>query len=528
LTVSPRALGIALAASLLLLGTGIALVIACFAGDSESIPGQTGSQPLRLAQGPEGEPPAIPEKKPEVVKPVAVEQQPAAEKKPAQEQKPAAEKPVAVVKKPEARKPVPAEKTPTVPEQEAQPDGSRWVGRHWVTAQKPRAISRHVKNGLAWLIGQQQLDGGWGEGNRGNFGIRMPQIANGSNVAETCMAALALLRSGSSPTEGDYAKNIVKAVEFVCARVEKCNPKTLSLSGQEGMRMDVRGMLNPRQGVAFKPPNVLATTLVQMKIGPAVDTFLATLLLAEVKDRLPDAASEKRVAAALGKLVAILQRHQNADGSWSHVGSAWAPALGQSLAVKGINRARQAGVPVASAALERAKHLAEKNFNVRTGQFNVDLSAASIPLYAAAANLAALQDSVNTFKALEGDLRRGDQGSLSSKLHSYQRTRKTSQEASRVVIRNMANSRFLAGFGANGGEEFLSYLNISEALAVRGGAEWDRWDRSMADNLNRIQNGDGSWSGHHCITGQNFCTAAALLVLLAERTPVPPAAKSSK
>jgi len=43
----------------------------------------------------------------------------------------------------------------------------------------------------------------------------------------------------------------------------------------------------------------------------------------------------------------------------------------------------------------------------------------------------------------------------------------------------------------------------------------------MTDNLERIQNRDGSWSGHHCITGRTFCTAAALLVLLADRAPRP-------
>ena len=77
----------------------------------------------------------------------------------------------------------------------------------------------------------------------------------------------------------------------------------------------------------------------------------------------------------------------------------------------------------------------------------------------------------------------------------------------------------------NGGEEFLSYMNIGEALVVKGGKEWQAWDKSMTDNLTRIQDKDGSWSGHHCITGKTFCTATALLVLMADRAPVPVAAK---
>ena len=47
----------------------------------------------------------------------------------------------------------------------------------------------------------------------------------------------------------------------------------------------------------------------------------------------------------------------------------------------------------------------------------------------------------------------------------------------------------------------------------------------MTSNLERIQNKDGSWSGHHCITGRTFCTAAALLVLTVDRAPIPLAAK---
>ncbi len=79
----------------------------------------------------------------------------------------------------------------------------------------------------------------------------------------------------------------------------------------------------------------------------------------------------------------------------------------------------------------------------------------------------------------------------------------------------------MAGFGSNGGEEFLSYMNIGESLVVKGGQPWHKWDTSMTANMNRIQNDDGSWTGHHCITGRTFCTAAALMVLMVDRTPVP-------
>ena len=70
----------------------------------------------------------------------------------------------------------------------------------------------------------------------------------------------------------------------------------------------------------------------------------------------------------------------------------------------------------------------------------------------------------------------------------------------------MDDKQFIAGFGSNGGEEFLSYMNIGESLVVKGDDAWKSWDKSISENLNRVQNSDGSWSGHDCITGRTFCT----------------------
>ena len=103
---------------------------------------------------------------------------------------------------------------------------------------------------------------------------------------------------------------------------------------------------------------------------------------------------------------------------------------------------------------------------------------------------------------------------------------KENGDVQRELAANVRNDRFVAGFGSNGGEEFLSFLNISEALLVKGGKDWEEWDAKMTKGLEKAQNGDGSWSGQHCITGKTFCTATALLVLMADRAPVPTAGSS--
>ena len=63
----------------------------------------------------------------------------------------------------------------------------------------------------------------------------------------------------------------------------------------------------------------------------------------------------------------------------------------------------------------------------------------------------------------------------------------------------------------------MSYLNIGESLFQKGGEEWAKWQEVIGKNLGNVQNGDGSWSGHHCITGRTFCTSAALQVLTIDR-----------
>jgi hypothetical protein len=99
--------------------------------------------------------------------------------------------------------------------------------------------------------------------------------------------------------------------------------------------------------------------------------------------------------------------------------------------------------------------------------------------------------------------------------------RKDLVDARIVVAKRIGDQRFVQGFGSNGGEEFLSYMSIGESLVTQGGEEWEKWNTHITQNLSRIQNQDGSWTGHHCITGRNFCTAAALLVLTVDRTAAP-------
>ena len=81
----------------------------------------------------------------------------------------------------------------------------------------------------------------------------------------------------------------------------------------------------------------------------------------------------------------------------------------------------------------------------------------------------------------------------------------------------LANARFVNGFGSMGGEEFFSYLNISDSMKRVGGDAWSKWHADITQKIVGLQNSDGTWAGHHCITGRVAMTSAAILNLTVDR-----------
>lgn len=376
----------------------------------------------------------------------------------------------------------------------------------WAPAVEPKPLSDNVKAGLMWLVEQQHQDGGWSQGEESaGMGRSMDKIKDIPNVGDTCMAALALIRSGSTPSDGDYARNIVAAVEYVCREVKESEDGTLYVTKTRGTRL-------------------------QMKLGTYIDTFLASMLLAEVRGNMPDEKGEAMVLAGLDKVMDKIEKNQRDDGTFG--GSGWANALSQSMAAKGFNRMAQVGVKVDEKVRERFETNGRSNFDSVSGSFSTKGSA-GVDLYSSAANLGAMQDSANTNTELRAKLEdkvanggtKDEREKARVTLARFDDNQKDLDAAQDAIVEKLNDKRFIAGFGSNGGEEFLSYMNIGESLVVKGGENWEKWDKEITANLNRIQNKDGSWTGHHCITGRTFCTSAALLVLMTDRAPVPIAAK---
>jgi len=198
-----------------------------------------------------------------------------------------------------------------------------------------------------------------------------------------------------------------------------------------------------------------------------------------------------RVRQSLQKCVAKIEKNQMKDGSWNLAGG-WAPILGTSMASQSLDMARAKGVPVAPATMAKVTEYTKQAGAQSAGGVRSEASA-GVSLYQKAQELEQLS---RTAKDRKDNAREID-----------------------AIKDQLTESKFVSGYGSIGGEEFFSYLNISESLKRTGGPEWEKWHGNMKDKIVKLQNQDGTWAGHHCITGRVAVTSAAILTLLADRQP---------
>jgi Squalene-hopene cyclase C-terminal domain/Prenyltransferase and squalene oxidase repeat len=326
-----------------------------------------------------------------------------------------------------------------------------------------------IDKGARWLASVQGAEGGWGQDGGETSYIRTTERleSNGNDVANTAVAALALLEAGKQ-----YQPNVDRALDFILRRVEASPADGLAIT-------DARG------------------TQIQRKLGPFIDTFLTSMLLAKVDGTLSKPTQNARVRQALEKCVAKIERNQKADGSWNIAGG-WAPVLGTSMASRSLFEAQQKGVKVEEGVLARAETYTFKAISVEggsgadsIGRLSATADAAGVPLYQSAQ---ALEQLSRTDKDRKKNAREIDQ-----------------------IRAQLADARFVEGFGSIGGEEFFSYLNIGDSLKRTGGDDWNKWHSQITQKILNLQNNDGTWAGHHCITGRVAVTSAAILNLSSGR-----------
>lgn len=365
----------------------------------------------------------------------------------------------------------------------------------------PKEIPSYIERGMNWLAEAQYENGGWGAGSHARQDVRDPHAVP-VDPATTAFAAMALMRSGSTLTSGKYRGNIRRALSLVLEMVE---------NAPDGARIS----------------NITGTQP-QVKLGQHIDVSMVTQFLSEVMIHTQhDPKLEQRTERALATCLEKLQASQDDDGSWNSRGG-WAGVLQSAMANNALEMAQSAGGEVSPEALTRSREYQKQNMEA-DGTVRTD-AAAGVSLYAAASNQRATAREARRARDLvEAGARTGkiaDSEVSADNLRSLGYSDEEARQLSDAYVKNKAATKLLqddavlTGFGNNGGEEFLSYMMTSESLVVSDQAAWDDWYAKMSRRLSKIQNRDGSWSGHHCITSPVFCTAAVIMTMTADRSSI--------
>jgi len=375
------------------------------------------------------------------------------------------------------------------------------------TPSKNDPVAIAVAKGAKWLVAVQGKDGGWGQDGGETSYVRQGERleSNGNDVANTAVAAEALLHTGNTPTAGPYRESVQRAVRFILAHVDNSPAEGLAVTDGMG-------------------------TQIQRKLGPYIDTFLTSKLLADLDGQMGDRQANLHVRRSLEKCVAKIEKSQLKDGSWNVAGG-WAPILGTSLASQSLYVAKAKGVAVAQPAMDKVEEYsmlsaapsglggpragvgAGAGGGVASGSFRPGIAGATVSV-----EVSAVAAGVPLYKRAQ-------------ELEQLSRTeadRKKNAMAINTIEKELSDPRFVAGFGSIGGEEFFSYLNISDSLHRAGGPPWQKWNAEMTAKLLTMQNEDGTWAGHHCITGRVAVTSAAILMLMVDREPVVPLSATNK
>lgn len=360
----------------------------------------------------------------------------------------------------------------------------------------PYTVFTSVERGLDWIAGAQNPNGGWGAGSHSRQDIMDPHAVQ-TDPATTAMVAMALLRSGNTLTKGEYSTHLKKALNYLMNATENSPASGLNITDQTG-------------------------TQIQTKLGANIDVILTSQFFSNVLDYVNhDTALKARVKKNLNTCVTKIQRAQDKDGSMS--GAGWAGVLQSSFANNALESAQAQGATVNEEALEKSRDYQKGNYDTKTGDVKTDRGAGIVLYSVSSSSRASAKEARKVQEEMDRARREGrlaknapasaenlekigfDKDDALKYSTAYEVYQSAKVQAQREDV--------MDGFGSNGGEEFLSYLQTGESMIIGKDNEWKGWYDNISGRILKIQNNDGSWSGHHCITSPVFCTATCLLIL---------------
>lgn len=304
-----------------------------------------------------------------------------------------------------------------------------------------------IDRGLQWLASVQSPRGRW---------VADPP---GYPAAMTALSGMALVASGSTATQGPFAKNIRAAVDYLMSQVQ---------------------------------PNGL--------IGdPATDnryTYghgFSMLFLSQVLGEEEDAERRQELIDVLAAAVRFSGSAQTRSGGWGYVsareGSDFDEGSTTITQVQGLRGCRNAGIPVSKQVIEQAKNYIYLCKNPDGGiSYSSRNRGTSRPAITAAA-LASLYNA-------------GDYDS------------KHVPEMMEYCRKELYNIDSMRSFG----HWHYTYLYYAQVVYREGGKSWEVFRDKLYDRIIREQKSNGAWEGN---VGSVYVTAINLTILQLEKALLP-------
>ncbi len=380
-------------------------------------------------------------------------------------------------------------------------------------------IPDYLEKSIIWLAQTQAPNGGWGATQHGisrgidrdiRRGIDIeeckrepaPQVFK-TNPATTAFCAIALVRSGSNLEKGEFQTQVRKALDYLLDCVAATPDNATNITTEQG-------------------------TQPQRKLGQNIDVSMAIQFFGKIlHEGVKDKDLEMQINTAIDRCIAMLGKTQKKDGSWNTAG--WAPVLNSAMANNALEMSQTLDRDVEDI-LEQSRAYQRSNIDSGSGTVKTGRSA-GIALYSVTSTQRATAKDANeaatVFKAKkaanpENTMPESETEAFDILRENYSEEKAkqlaSSYRANVAAKQQLKNDAVLSGFGNNGGEEYLSYMMTSESFVAEGDQKsWDDWHTKMGQLFEKVQNGDGSWTGQHCITSAAFCTAAVVMTLTADR-----------
>jgi hypothetical protein len=309
------------------------------------------------------------------------------------------------------------------------------------------AIERSIENGLQHLADSQGADGSW---RSGGMGSAFP-------TAITALAGLAFLSSGSTPTEGPYARNVSRAVTSL-----------LNSARPDGLIARLEEESHNMHGHGF-----------------------AILFLAQCFGMEEDPRRQAEIKGVLQRAIELTARSQSALGGWLYTPDANADEGSVTVTqVQALRACRNAGLAVPKQVIDEAMLYLDRSSNPdggiryqagRGGPSRAPLTAAAIVCW----YNAGIYEDPRVDKALA------------------------------FVERTLMPGRSRAG-----GHYFYAQLYMAQAMYLTGDEKWRPYYRDIARDLLTRQSSNGAWDGDSVGTNYGTAMALLILQMPYKHLPI--------